>query len=351
MILSKRPDVERLLKGPGPEFAAALFYGRDRGVAAERAATLAKRIAPDLDDPFRVAVLTDTDVEADPARLEEELTALSMIGGRRLVRLKLSTEKAGPDKAAAAALQAHADQAGGAEGAFFLIEAGALGRESALRKAAEKLSACACVPCYEDEAGDLARLVREGLAADRISITAEALDAFVARLPKERGVARSEIERLALYAGPGSGVTLDLDAVKEVLGVEPEASLFEAANDAFGGRPGPAQSGLRRAFDEGESGPAAVRAAGQHLARLHRVMVLAKSGAGLKEAAKAAGVFWKQEREFLRQVNGWTPSEIEAVRLEITEADRACKRAGSPDALLAERLFLMIALKARRQGL
>ena len=32
-----------------------------------------------------------------------------------------------------------------------------------------------------------------------------------------------------------------------------------------------------------------------------RTLTLAKAGAGLQEAAKASGVFWKQEREFLRQ--------------------------------------------------
>ena len=47
--------------------------------------------------------------------------------------------------------------------AFLLIEAGALGRDSALRKVAEKAPAVATIPCYEDEPGDVARQVREAL--------------------------------------------------------------------------------------------------------------------------------------------------------------------------------------------
>ena len=39
------------------------------------------------------------------------------------------------------------------------------------------------------------------------------------------------------------------------------------------------------AFAEGETGPAAVRAASQHLGKLRRVITLARSGADLKEAA------------------------------------------------------------------
>ncbi len=121
------------------------------------------------------------------------------------MRLRLTGGKGGPDKQAAEALTRHAEGQLNPD-AFFLIEAGALGRDSTLRKVAEKAAGAGGDPCYEDEAGDLARLTRETLAKDKVSLNGEALDLFVARLPKERGVARAEIERLALYLSPGSGV-------------------------------------------------------------------------------------------------------------------------------------------------
>ena len=52
------------------------------------------------------------------------------------MRIRLSDGKAGVDKAVAAALSAHAEGAYNPD-AMLVIEAGALGRESALRKAAE----------------------------------------------------------------------------------------------------------------------------------------------------------------------------------------------------------------------
>jgi DNA polymerase-3 subunit delta len=350
MILSKRPDVDRFLKGPPPEVRAAVIWGRDRGGVRERADALAGVVAPVPDDPFNVALLTEADLDKDGARLEEELSALSLMGGRRLVRLRLTEGKAAADRSAAEALKAHADGTMNPD-AFFLIEAGALERGSALRKAAEAAKGAVSIPVYEDETGDVARLVREALAADRVGLTAEALDLFVSRLPKERGVARAEIERLVLYLGPGSGVQatpVDLDAY---LGVEPEASLADAAADAFGGRVAQAQASLRRARAEGESGPAAVRALGQHLARLRRALALTANGAGAQEAAKAAGVFWKSEREFLRQMRAWRLPDLDALQPEVLDADRACKTAGSPDGLIAERLALAIAARARRLGL
>jgi DNA polymerase-3 subunit delta len=194
-------------------------------------------------------------------------------------------------------------------------------------------------------------MTREALAKDGVSLNAEALALFVSRLPHERGVARREIERLALFLGPGSGAVAGPKELEPFLGVEPEASLANAASDAFGGRLAEAQAGLRRAAQEGVSGVGAVRALGQHLGRLRRVLTLAGNGAGLQEAAKASGVFWKDEREFLRQARAWSLEALESVSGDILAADRACKTARAPDDLIAERLALQVAARARRLGL
>ena len=350
MILSRRPDIERFLRTPDPAIRVAVVYGRDIGVVRERAQALAQVVTARPDDPFDCALLTDTDVDGASGKLEGELQAISMMGGRRLVRLRLSGDKPAVDRAAAEALTAHAAGELNPD-AFFLIEAGALGRDSQVRKVGEKAAGCVVIPCYEDEPGDLARLTREALATDKVGIEAEALDLFVSRLPRERGVARSEIERLALYLGPGSGRVAKAADLEDFLGVEPEASLLDAAQDAFGGRLGAAHAGLRRAAQEGEAGPAAVRAMSLHLAKLRRTLTLHQAGAGLQEAAKASGVFWKAEREFLRQARSWSLKDLDMVQGDVLAADLACKQTGSPDRLIAERLALTIAGRARRLGL
>ncbi|HWW25113.1 MAG TPA: DNA polymerase III subunit delta, partial [Caulobacter sp.] len=96
---------------------------------------------------------------------------------------------------------------------------------------------------------------------------------------------------------------------------------------------------------------AAVRAMGYHLGRLRRTLTLHKNGVDLAAAAKASGVFWKSEREFLRQARAWTLDQLLLVQAEVLAADKACKTSGSPDQLISERLALQIAGKARRLGL
>jgi DNA polymerase III subunit delta len=350
VILAKRPEIDRFLARPDPAIRAVVIHGKDRSGVSERAIVLCKTVTPDLNDPFNVSSLTDSDIDGDEARLEEALTALSMMGGRRLVRVRLGSEKPSIDKMLAAALKVHAD-GGYNPDALLVIEAGALGRDSALRKAAEAGKGSAAIVCYEDETGDVARMTREALAMDKVGLTSDALDRFVSRLPRERGLMRQEIERLALYIGPGSGRSIDVEELEKHLGVEPDASLQDAALQAFGGRAAPAQSGLRRALAEGESSVMAVRQAAIHLGKLRRINVLQESGAGAKEAAKSAGVFWKQEAEMLRQARAWRLEDLDTVLDSINTADVATKTTGMPDQLIAERLLLEIAARARRMGL
>jgi DNA polymerase-3 subunit delta len=161
-------------------------------------------------------------------------------------------------------------------------------------------------------------------------------------------VARQEIERLILFLGPKSGLTADPAALEDFLGVEPDASLTDAAIDAFGGRLAAAHAGLRRAAREGHAGVPAVRAMGMHLARLRRIAVSQNAGASLAEALKGANVFFKQEREVGRQARAWGLADLDQTQPDLLAADIACKQAGAPDELIAERLALTIAARARR---
>ncbi|HLI67487.1 MAG TPA: DNA polymerase III subunit delta [Caulobacteraceae bacterium] len=350
MILSRRPDIDRFIDQPTPGVRAVLIHGRDRGQVRERADKLAATATANPDDPFDAARLTDGDLDRDPALLDGELSAQSLMGGRRLVRLRLGEGRAAAERMAAEALSLHAG-GGFNPDAFFLVEAGALDRSSALRRAAERADGAVAIACYEDEPGDVARMIREALATDKLGLTPDALELVVSRLPHERGVARREIERLALYLGPGAGVTASAEMLTDFLGVEPEASLAEAAQDAFGGKLAAAQAGLRRAAAEGEGGPAAVRAMSSHAARLRRMQALMAGGSSAQEAAKQSGVFWRNEKEMLRQARAWSFAELDRLAAELLDADRACKQTGSPDRLIAERLALAIAGRARRLGL
>ncbi len=348
MILNRRQDIERFLSAPGPGVMAAVIHGRDMGVVRERAAQLAGSVTERPDDPFDVARLTSGDLAMDPGGLERELAAISMMGGRRLVRLRL--DDAGLERHACEGLERHLAGALNPE-AFLIIEAGALRRDGSLLKLASAAPGCGVIACYEDDPGDLARMIREAIAKEGLVLDGPALQALASRLPGDRGVARQEIERLILFLGPGRRSVVTLNELEPFLGVEPETSLTEAALHAFGGRPAATQAELRRVALEGDAGVPVVRALGTHAMRLRRARSLQAAGTSAPAAAKSVGVFWKAEREFVRQSGAWREDSLASVQADILAADSACKQSGAPDRLIAERLAFDVSAFARRLGL
>ena len=84
------------LVNPKPGIACVLIYGPNRGLVSTRADTLVGSVADDPGDPFRVTVLEPESLKSDPARLADEANALSMTGGRRVVRVQGAHRRPGP---------------------------------------------------------------------------------------------------------------------------------------------------------------------------------------------------------------------------------------------------------------
>ena len=91
----------RVRRQPPKKLTAALVFGPDQGLVRERADALAKTVVPDLNDPFRVAEIEKRRAGTDPARLFDEAAAISMIGGRRVVRVRGASNDARRDRSSA----------------------------------------------------------------------------------------------------------------------------------------------------------------------------------------------------------------------------------------------------------
>ena len=138
---------DRFVASPPPSLVAALVYGPDQGMVRERAGRLAKSVVPDLNDPFRVAELDCATLDSDPARLWDEAAALSMIGGRRVVRVQAAGNGLAKDFE-----RFLSDPKGDA---LIVVEAGELTKSAALRRVFEEADNAAAIACYPDNERDL----------------------------------------------------------------------------------------------------------------------------------------------------------------------------------------------------
>lgn len=326
---------------------AYLIYGPDRGLVRERADRLAKTITPDLDDPFAVTSLSEDDLKADPAALADAMAALSMIGGARLVRLRVSTESAGT---AAVAFLKDFDAGTLTAEATLIVEAGELKAAGKLRKTFEGSKAALAAPCYSDSPGDLARLVEESLAVEGLTLSPDARTRFIPSLEGDRSLARSEIGKLILYKGLKGQRAAGDDEIGEadILACSVgggDAELNGIIDAALGGQTATADAAYHRALDAGVSPVGVLRALQRRLDQIGEV----HAGGGVQGAQRlGAPRYGPAASGFSRQCGLWRGAALDAARDAAFQAERAMKQGRAPMEALGGDLLAKLALRAER---
>jgi DNA polymerase-3 subunit delta len=336
-VIVKASDAERYVSRPPAGLVAALMFGPDQGLVHERAERLAKTVTPDLSDPFRVAELDDAILGGDPARLADEAAALSMMGGRRVVRVR----NAG--NALAKLFESFLENPVGE--ALVVVEAGDLAKSSALRSAFEAADNAAAIACYGDSARDLADVVRNALKAEGLSIAADALEAAAATLGSDRGVTRRELEKLALYAHGTGRVTIE--DVRAVIGDESEARVEEACDAAGEGDVVRLDRALERLWIAGMSPIGVLRMALGHFQRI--ALVKAQSGEGVDTAMKRLRppVHFTRASSFKAQVQRWNETTLSDLLDLLLDTEALCKTTGVPAEAACGRALFTAAAWAR----
>ncbi len=334
-------SIERFLDRPDPGIAAVLIYGPDSGLVRERALRVIRVVAGAEDDPFRVARLGAATLRDDPARLADEMSALSMTGGRRVVRLT--------DGADGLARLIEELLKGSPGPALLVVEAGEVPAKSALRKLFESSPAAAALACYPEEGDELRRFIAAELRRHRLTAAPDALGHLSDILGADRAATRSELEKLALYMGDAKERRVELDDVIASTGESAAIALDDVAFAMAGGDLPGLDNSLDRNLAGGAEPASVLRTAARHLMRLHQVRSQMDVGASRESAVAALrpGVFWKRRDQFLRQINRWPAPSLADALGRLLDAEVACKRTASPgEAICRQALFDIARLRA-----
>jgi DNA polymerase-3 subunit delta len=305
----------------------------------ERAEAVARSVCPDLKDPFRIADLTSNGLAADPARLADEAAQLSLTGGRRVVRVRGTGD--GLAKLFTGFLESTPGEA------LVVVEAGELPSRSALRRAFEAARPAVAIGCYPDTPRELAAVIRETLAANRVTASRDAGQFLVERLGGDRLLTRSELEKLALYAGEGGRVELEHArlSVSDTAAIELDDTVMAAAE----GDAGRVERALGRVLQQGESPVSIIRALLRHLHRLHVLTARLAGGGTIDEVLRTARppIFFKQEDSFRRQLGLWTEARLRPQLDRIANAELNMKTTGLPAETICREAMLAVAQAAR----
>ncbi|TFF18388.1 DNA polymerase III subunit delta [Jiella endophytica] len=341
MAQKKAGEVEAFLSQPDFSFSLVLVYGPDSGLVAERSAKLAKNFGVEPSDPFAAVTLSADELEKDIGRLFDEAKALSLLGGKRLVRVR----GAGAGRALSDAIGELSGEK--LEDTLVIVEAGDLKKSAGLRLNAERGRHAMALPCYQDEGRALDQMIDEELSNAGLSMDRDARDALKARLGADRIASRGEVKKLCLYALGAPTVTEE--DVAAIVGDVSADALDEAIDAAASGE----VKRLPHLIDR-------LATAGTPTFQLHQTLLryfqqLQALREGVERRGEPVGRAIDRRRPHFRRrpamesaLAAWTLSAIDA-RLQAIESDILASRKDAGLALtITHRTLMDTAVEAAR---
>ncbi len=341
-------QIEPFVKKPSPEALAVLVYGPDEGLVRERAMIMAKHVVSDIKDPFSVADISLEKLRETPSLLLDEAQAMSMLGGRKVIRVQLTAYEndalRGVEKSIVDAISALKPGDN-----FVIVEAGDLGKNSKIRTGFEEAPNAAALPCYVEDERDLNRLIGDTLKAQGYAIEGDAQSYMAANIVGDRAAARGEIEKLITYMGP-TQKRVRLDDVTACIGDSADLSIDLLAKAAASGLFADADRTLQKLLKEGIPAVTVLRNLQNYFMRLHATRSRVDKGEDSDMAMKKLKppIFWKNEDAFRAQLHAWTAPQCEQALSLLMSAEAKCKQTGQEPDTVISRVLLAVAQTASK---
>ncbi len=322
------------LRQPDKPYAGVLLYGPDAGQVRERMNAIAALILGNDADPFARVELTDEQLKKDPALLADELSALTLMGGRRAVIVRDGSDKIA--KAVEGALE------GPAGNSYLIVCAGELTPRSPLRQLFEAEPKLAAVACYKDEAIDLQAIVRQKFEAAGIRCDRDAMTYLTQHLGNDRGVTNSELDKIILYLGDEKQLTPEV--AEDLVAHNRDTALDGLCMDMAGGNAPAVALQMNQALREGMPPIVLLRASQRYFQRLYSVKEAMARGTPLDQAVSALKppLFFRAMQPFTRHAQAWSVEKVVRALEVLRKAELAVKQTGSAPALLIDRAFMEV---------
>jgi DNA polymerase-3 subunit delta len=292
----------------------------------ERSKKIAAFVLGEKSDPLNCIELSADRLKDDPALLMDELCALSLMGGARVVIVQDATEKLTSILSEAMASKHLA--------AYLIVEAEELSGSSSLRGLFERDDALAALPCYRDDGRTLDEIIRTTLRGHGLSIAPDALRYLAGNLGNDRGVTHSELAKIAVYMGDAKEVTLQ-DALALT-----DYNASETMDDicyfvACGELP-QAQKLLHHMLHEGVQPVAIVRSLLRHFQRMDIARGHMENGMPTEQAVSSLRpmVFFKYVPKMKRALSLWQPRTLGKALDGLLRIEKELKSNSAPPALI-----------------
>lgn len=332
------------IKSPDKKLIAALIYGPDAGLVAQRAEIISKTVVEDINDPFNVVDIDSDSLKDEPTIINDEMSAISFMGGKRLIRLR----NVGNEALSYLKDSLSNTDSSTAKHCFLLVTAGNL-KPSGMRKFFEDGKNIAAIPCYVDDNRSLYRYASELLRSKNVSFSNDVVIYIAEHCRGDRMIVVSEIEKLLLYVG--NNKKIELEDVKLCIGQTTEATIEDICQAVASGNQKRLSTSIQKAFNQGIMPIIIIRSLYRYLTRIHITVANMEKGENVDGAIKKLypPVFFKQMPIMKQEVMRWARKDKKLLWNAIDslyQAEIDCKSSGSNQELYCNRCLMRIAFMA-----
>jgi DNA polymerase-3 subunit delta len=337
--------IDEFLNNSLTNIQAVLLYGPDKGLAQERAKIIRDKILGSDPDPFLIAALEGKTVNNNPAAFVDEFNAMSLVPGRRLI--KISNADNNLAKTIDEALTEPKSDS------FVIILAGDLTTSSKLRSIFEKGKNLVALPCYADDTQTASNIIAQQLRDAGLNFDRNIPLYIGQQFAGDRLIIRSEVEKLITYMGTEKNITID--DVENIICPIKEDNYQEIANAVADLNLLEIEKSISRHIAQNVYPVSIMRVVANYFAKLLYAKSLMNEGLN---AAEAVGklrppLFFKQKPIFMKHLQIWNEPFIKKLldKLQALEAD--CKTSSNfpADVMLTDLLIkAAYSVRARKRA-
>lgn len=335
MAVVRSGNVEAGLRRLDPNIRVILFYGADEAKIRQLAMSAVRRVAGSLDDPFNVQRLSEADFSKSPGRLIDEVQALSLLGGRRVVWVE------GAEGQFLKAVEPVL--ARDTSGNLIVAEAGNLAKSSPLRNLLEASELAWIVPVYEPSAAEAQEFLQSAFTAKGLSADSGVGVLLLQSYGTDLGLLQQEVEKLSLYRLGASEVTVD--DVEAVCASAGEVGFDDLIDAALRGDLHRTEELLVRLAGAGQDIGQVASACLRHVVRLQEFHLAIDRGQSADQALRGArpAIFFKRLGDVQLQLRIWDLRELTSLAATLADAIQKGRLAQGLGATSGMRSLLSVA--------
>lgn len=328
LITRAIPD---FLNAPDKDCVAALLYGPDSGLARERSQQIITKLLGKPHDPMSLLEVYQEKLLDDSSFLSSELSAMSLMGGNRVILVRQATDKlTGLLNDALPYMR---------KDVYIIVLADELTGRSSLRAWFEKQPNTAAVACYQDEERSVSQVIREQLAQAGISLNSDVLQYLASQMGNDRYVTRMEVDKIITYIGDAG--TLSLEEARQLADYNRDAETDVAAYALADKNVGALDMALKRLLDEQVVPIIYLRGLSRYFQELYQIKLAAGDGSieAYVESMRPV-VHFRKKPHLIRHAKNWSYDHIARALELISAAELATKSSDIPSETASSRKLM-----------